>query len=171
MTDPQRPSVAEELQQSRPFPTLDAEVLVALMRTSDRVRGHLSRAMTPFGVTVQQYNVLRILRGAGPGGLPTLAIGERMIERTPGVTRLLDRLERQGLISRVRGEDRRQVIARATPAGLGLLEAMEEPLRREDARLVSHLSEAEARHLLELLSKVRAGAPAGEDETSGGVPT
>lgn len=171
MTDPKRPSVAEELQQSRPFPTLDAEVLVALMRTSDRVRSHLSRAMAPFGVTIQQYNVLRILRGAGSGGLPTLAIGERMIERTPGVTRLLDRLERQGLISRVRGEDRRQVIARATPAGLGLLDAMEEPLRQADAQLVSQLGEMEGRRLLDLLSKVRAGATSGEDETSGGLPT
>jgi MarR family transcriptional regulator, organic hydroperoxide resistance regulator len=162
MTDTPLSSVARELRQSRPFPTLDAEVLVALMHTSDRVRGHLTADMAPFGVTLQQYNVLRILRGAGPDGLPTLAIGERMIERTPGVTRLLDRLERQGLISRVRGEDRRQVIARVTPAGLELLDDMEEPLHGANARLMSHLDEAEARQLLELLSRVRTGAAGGE---------
>lgn len=173
MDETRLPSVAEEIRQTRPFPTLGAEVLVALMRTSDRVRGALASAMAPFGVTLQQYNVLRILRGAGDEGLPTLAIAERMIERTPGVTRLLDRLERQGWISRNRGDDRRQVIARTTPAGLRLLDAMDEPLQQVDGRLMSRLGADEARALLELLAKVRAETVGEDDpgggETSGGV--
>ncbi len=154
--------IAEELRQTRPFPTLEAEVLVSLLRTSDRVRGVLADVMSPFGVTLQQYNVLRILRGAGPDGLPTLAIGDRMIERTPGVTRLLDRLERQGLISRSRGEDRRQVIARVTAAGLEALEAIEAPLRGAHLRLLSTLDDEDGRRLLDLLARIRAGAAGAE---------
>lgn len=161
----------DEIRQSRPFASTSQEAFLSVGRTWAVLEHALSELLRPHGITPTQYNVLRILRGAGSGGLPTLAIGERMIERTPGVTRLLDRLERQGLISRVRGEDRRQVIARATPAGLGLLDAMEEPLRQADAQLVSQLGEMEGRRLLDLLSKVRAGATSGEDETSGGLPT
>lgn len=154
---PVDPSLVEELRQSRPFTTLDAETLVAVMRTSDAVRAHLQAAMTPFGVTLQQYNVLRILRGAGPQGLPTLSVAERMIERTPGVTRLLDRLEAQGLVLRTRGTDRRQVLASITELGLDLLDRMSGPLARADAAAVSALSDREKEELVGLLARMRAG--------------
>ncbi len=88
-------------------------------------------------MTLQQFNVLRILRGAGEEGLPTLTVGERMVEQTPGITRLLDRLERRGWVSRGRcQEDRRRVLARITPEGRELLSRIDGPMARaEDAVL------------------------------------
>src|ERR1700694_935671 len=110
-------TVQEEIRQTRPFSSPSEEGVVALARTADLMRRSLTRVIEPHGITLQQYNVLRILRGAGEEGLPTLVIGERMIEQTPGVTRLLDRLEAKGLVARCRGEsDRRQVFCRLTPA-------------------------------------------------------
>src|SRR5262249_14855885 len=94
--------IERELKQSRPFPTRGQEAAVGLMRTADLLRRLLEQALEPSGVTAQQYNVLRILRGARPESLPTLEIAERMIERTPGITRLLDRLEAKKLVRRDR---------------------------------------------------------------------
>src|SRR5215208_2200660 len=107
----ERPSILQqEIRQSRPFRSRQQEAVLALLRTSDVVRRFLARIVEPHGITLQQYNVLRILRGAGEEGIPTLAIGERMIEQAPGITRLLDRLESKGLVRRSRcPEDRRQV--------------------------------------------------------------
>ena len=79
--------VAAEIRQRKPFPSVSAEATIGLFRTADMVHTQLEAVLEPRGVTMQQYNVLRILRGAGAGGLPTLEIGERMVERTPGVTR------------------------------------------------------------------------------------
>ena len=102
------PPIADEIKQSRPFPSKGEEAVVALMRTSDLVRRLVSDVVEPHGITLQQYNVLRILRGSRPDSLPTLEIAARMIEQAPGITRLLDRLERKGLIRRQRcPEDRR----------------------------------------------------------------
>jgi DNA-binding MarR family transcriptional regulator len=110
------------------------------------------------GVTFQQYNVLRILRGAGSDGLPTLDIGDRMIERTPGVTRIVDRLEAKGLACRDRGiEDRRQVWCRITEAGLALLAKLEEPVHETDESLFTGLSGEELDTLIRLLEHVREG--------------
>ncbi|HZJ72423.1 MAG TPA: MarR family transcriptional regulator, partial [Planctomycetota bacterium] len=91
-----------EIRQTRPFPSVEAEAVVGLMRTADVVKRGLARVVEPRGLTLQQYNVLRILRGAGPEGLPTLEIAGRMIEQAPGVTRLLDRLEAKNLVQRAR---------------------------------------------------------------------
>ena len=82
------------------FRSREQQALVGLLRTAEAVKRTLAQVIEPHGITPQQYNVLRILRGAGPDGLPTLTIGERMIEQTPGVTRLIDRLERKGLVTR-----------------------------------------------------------------------
>src|SRR5437867_4356503 len=95
-------AIERELKQTRPFPSRRQEAAVALLRTADRLRHLLTRWLEPAGITAQQYNVLRILRGALPGPLPTLEIAERMIERTPGITRLLDRLEAKRLVGRER---------------------------------------------------------------------
>src|SRR4030095_9165523 len=97
-----------EIRQAKPFRSRGQQVVVALLRTADLVRRVVGRVLEPYDITPQQYNVLRILRGAGDRGLPTLEIGERMIEQTPGITRLLDRLEAKELVRRERcREDRR----------------------------------------------------------------
>jgi MarR family transcriptional regulator, organic hydroperoxide resistance regulator len=102
------------------------DTVVALMRTADMVRRHMTRLVEPHDITLQQFNVLRILRGAGPDGLPTLHVAERMVEQTPGVTRLLDRLEAKELIRRQRcPHDRRQHLCWITPKGLALLQKID----------------------------------------------
>src|SRR3954449_5749780 len=104
------------------FRSREQQATLGLLRTSDALKRSLAQVIEPHGITPQQYNVLRILRGAGPDGLPTLTIGERMIEQTPGVTRLVDRLERKGLVTRAPcPTDRRRVFCRITPKGLDLL--------------------------------------------------
>ena len=105
-----------------PRESATAEVL-DLLRTVEVVRRFLARVVEPQGITLQQFNVLRILKGASPDGLCGREIGERMINRVPDVPRLLDRLEKAELISRVRDrEDRRHVTARITDKGRQLLE-------------------------------------------------
>jgi DNA-binding MarR family transcriptional regulator len=109
------------------------------------------------GITWQQYNVLRILRGAGPAGLPTLAVGDRMLERTPGVTRLVDRLVAKGLVARARGTaDQRQVLCRATPAGLELLARLDAPVDEADDFMMSALDDRDLTTVVELLDRMRA---------------
>ena len=123
--------IQQEIKQSRPFKSRSQEAAIALMRTADLVRRSVGGIVEPFDLTPQQYNVLRILRGAGEEGLPTLEIAERMIEQTPGITRLIDRLETKHLVSRERCKtDRRRVWCRITRDGLGLLE----PARQTDPR-------------------------------------
>ena len=148
----------KEIRQSKPFRSRGQEVVVALIRTADLVRRVVGRVLEPYDITVQQYNVLRILRGAGEQGLPTLEIGERMVEHAPGVTRLLDRLEVKGLVRRQRcPEDRRQVLCWLTPAGAELVERLDEPVDSADAEAVAMLAPEEQERLLRLLDAVRAG--------------
>ena len=132
---------------------------MALLRTADLVRRAVGRTLEPYDITLQQYNVLRILRGAGEQGLPTLEIAERMIEQAPGVTRLLDRLEVKGLVRRERcAQDRRQVLCWLTPAGLELVERLDEPVDSADAEAVAMLTPEEQDRLLRMLDAIRAGA-------------
>jgi DNA-binding MarR family transcriptional regulator len=132
--------------------------MVALLRTADDLRRHLARRLATEELTLQQYNVLRILRGAGERGLPTLEIGERMVERQPGVTRLVDRLITKELVVRQRGRrDRRQVLCRITPLGLELLERLDDTIGRADADIVAMMREERVRELVELLDLLRAG--------------
>lgn len=150
--------ILREIRQSKPFRSKGQEVLVALLRTADVVRRAISRVLEPYDITPQQYNVLRILRGAGEQGLPTLEIADRMIEQAPGVTRLLDRLEAKGWVRRQRcPEDRRQVLCWLTPAGLDLVTKLDEPVESADAEAVAELSPEDQEHLLRLLDAVRAG--------------
>lgn len=131
------------------------------MVTGDRMASRLDRELAGAAdITRQQYNVLRILRGAGPQGLPTLEIAERMIERTPGVTRLLDRLERKGWIERQRSEaDRRQVHCRVTRSGLALLARVDALVDELDDLPETALDEAELRELIRMLDVLRALYP------------
>lgn len=149
--------ILREIRQTKPFRSKGQEVLVALLRTADVVRRAISRVLEPYDITPQQYNVLRILRGAGEQGLPTLEIADRMIEQAPGVTRLLDRLEAKGWVRRQRcPEDRRQVLCWLTPAGLDLVTRLDEPVESADAEAVAELSPEDQDHLLRLLDTVRA---------------
>jgi DNA-binding MarR family transcriptional regulator len=139
------------------FRTREQEAAVGLLRTTDAIRRHFLAIVAPHGITLQQYNVVRILRGAGRKGLPTLSIGQRMVEHTPGVTRLIDRLVRKGLVVRRPCEaDRRRVWCHITPQGLRLLAQLEEPIARGDATSVAPLSPAELDRLIGLLDKIRA---------------
>jgi len=147
-----------EIRQGKPFRSQGQEVVVALLRTADLVRRVVGRTLEPYDITAQQYNVLRILRGAGEKGLPTLEIGERMIEQAPGITRLLDRLEAKALVRRERcAQDRRQVLCWLTPAGLDLVERLDEPVDSADAAAVAMLDPEEQDRLLRMLDAIRQG--------------
>lgn len=150
-------ALAREIRQRKPFRSKRHEAALGLIKTVDLIRQRESQVMEPFGVTDQQYNVLRILRGAGQDGLPTLEIADRMIERAPGITRLIDRLEKKGLVARRRCEtDRRQVFCLLAPAGARLLARMDAPVAKLDG-LLATLSDAELRTLIRLLDAIRAG--------------
>jgi DNA-binding MarR family transcriptional regulator len=152
-------TIRDEIRQTKPFESAADEAVVTLLATADRVRTSLSAVTAAHGITLQQYNVLRILRGAGPAGLPTLEIVPRLIEHSPGITRLLDRLEARGLVRRVRcPDDRRQVLCHATEKGLRLLSALERPLAEATRQLLAPLDAARTAELVRLLDAVRASA-------------
>ncbi len=153
---PRSSKLRQELRQTRPFRSPHVEGVMGLLRTADVLRRHFASVYQPYDITAQQYNVLRILRGARPEPLPTMEIAERMIERTPGITRLLDQLERRGLVSRERyAKDRRCVLCTVTAAGLELLAELDRPVDEADDAALSMLSAKEAEHLIELLDRVR----------------
>ena len=155
----------QELKQTIPFSSAAQEAVLGVMRTADLLQRRIATILGPFGVSPQQYNVLRILRGVGERGLPTLEIGDRMIEQSPGVTRLVDRLIAHGWAERVRcTNDRRVVYCRITPAGLELLARADAPMAGADQALMGALSEPEQRQLIELLDQVRGGEVAGSSE-------
>ena len=148
-----------ELKQRRAFASEAQEAAVGVMRTSDVLKRHMAGVIEAYGVTMQQYNVLRILRGVHPGSLPTLEIGERLIEKMPGITRLLDRLEEKGFVYRERdGQDRRLVNCWITQTGLDLLTEMDEPVLLADEEFMQHMSKKDVRTLIDLLDRVRSFA-------------
>lgn len=138
------------------FTSLAQETILNVMVTNSWLVGELSAAMGEFGITPVQYNVLRILRGSHPARMTCSQIGERMLDRTPDVTRMLDRLERSGLIERARAEhDRRVVEVGISKKGRELLDRMDDDIAGAQHRLTRHLSESEQRTLCELLEKLR----------------
>jgi DNA-binding MarR family transcriptional regulator len=147
-----------EIKQSKPFHNLQAEAYLNLLKTAEVLEQALNAGMKAYGISGTQYNVLRILRGAGPDGLACSEIGSRMITHDPDITRLLDRLETRALIVRQRDEkDRRVVLTRITKAGLELLAEMEGPLDSLlDAKL-RHVGIQKLRTLIELLELAREG--------------
>ena len=150
-------SLQTALKQRRPFKSPGHELAVSLLHTADHVRRQVAAAIAPSGLTVQQFNVLRILRGAGDAGLPTLEVADRMVEQTPGITRLLDRLEAKDLVRRQRcPKDRRQHLCWITPRGQAMLEQLDEPSLRASEACVVHLSRGDQATLLRLLEAIRA---------------
>jgi DNA-binding MarR family transcriptional regulator len=129
-----------------------------LLRTADVLTRAAIGVLKAEDLSLTQYNVLRILRGA-PQGLPCGEIASRMITRDPDVTRLLDRMEKRGLISRAReSRDRRMVRARITPEGLKLVDRMDEPVQKIHRRQLGHLGKDRLRALGEILTAARARA-------------
>lgn len=123
-----------------------------LVRTADMLQRQVEALLRPSGLSASQYNVLRILRGAGPRGLCCHEVGERMMTRDPDITRLFDRMEKKGLIERWRHEkDRRVVMARITRPGRALLADLDGPIEALHRRQLSHLGNARLKQLAELL--------------------
>src|SRR6185295_3139487 len=150
-------ALQREIRQAKPFVSRSQHVAGSLLRTADLVRRAVGRVLEPYDITPQQYNVLRILRGAGEQGLPTLEIGERMVEQAPGVTRLLDRLEAKGLVRRERCRvDRRQVLCWIEPAGERLLADLERPMWDAARRRMAGLDPRGLETLISLMEAVRA---------------
>src|SRR5688572_23518470 len=144
-----------EIKQTKPFASLRHEAILGLLRTAAVIDHATDEALRPYAVTGTQYNVLRILRGAGANGLCGREIGERMITRVPDVPRLLDRLEKAKLISRERdANDRRHVTARITAKGRELLDEIGTVSSVENR--FKQLSTDQLRALIDVLDTIRA---------------
>ena len=136
------------------------DAAVSILRTANYLDRFCSPVFGQYGITSQQFNVLRILRGAGLDGLPTLEIAERMIEQAPGITRLLDRLEKKKLVRRERPSDnRRQVLCYITKPGLDLLQELDIPVRNKVNQALHRLDESEIEELIRLLELARGDQP------------
>ena len=162
-----RISLQDELQQRRPFQSKREEVFLALLRTAAVVRRPVAKVVEEHHLSLAQYNVLRILRGAGDGGLPTLTIRERMIEEAAGITRLIDKLEASGLVRRDRGasSDRRQVFCRITEQGLAVLAQLDPEVTAADDAALADLDDQRLDELLAVLEEVRSSARHSHDGT------
>src|SRR5215213_8558027 len=151
-------AIQNEIRQSKPFRSVAQEATIALLRTASVVSRAVARVVEPSGLSLAQYNALRIIRGAGAGGIPTLAVRERMIEEGTTITRLLDKLEDSGLITRERAApDRRQVVCYVTAAGRKLLDRLDPLVDASDAEAVNALDAAELEQLITMLDAIRAG--------------
>ncbi|MCA0269573.1 MAG: MarR family transcriptional regulator [Bacteroidetes bacterium] len=147
--------LADRIHQTR-FASNAQEAVLNVLTTSAWLQGELARLLAPHGVTPAQYNVLRILRGSHPEPLPCSTVGDRLLDRTPDVTRLLDRIQRAGLIERERAtHDRRVVEVRITEAGLAKLAALDPVMQAFNGSFAERLSETEARTLSDLLDQMR----------------
>ena len=136
--------------------SLEKRVFVSLLQTADTLGQEAEQLLKAAGLTGAQYNVLRILRGAEPSGLACRAIGERMISHDPDMTRLLDRMEKRGLITRERqSDDRRVVKTRITAQGLSLLKTFDQPVHNLHKRQFRHMSATRLKILYDLLEEVR----------------
>lgn len=152
-------NIQSEIQQTKPFNSLEDEALVSLQRTADQLHWRLSEMLKAYGLSPTQYNALRILRGARDEGRACSEIAERMINRDPDITRLVDRLERRGLVARSReGRDRRVITTRITPAGLDLLESLDRPIEDFNRKMLGPLGEKQLRTLIQLLEAAREQA-------------
>ena len=148
-----------ELKQLKPFGSLSEEAFVAALKTADMLVRMLDRHLADHGLSHQQYNVLRILRGAGAEGIPTLAIAERLIECAPGMTRLLDRLEEKEMVRRERCRvDRRQVLCHLTPKGEELLDRLEPVIRPLVEASFDRVTPDELENYVETMERIREQA-------------
>lgn len=153
-----------EIKQTKGFSSASEEALLNLQRTADHIQIAFTRLFREYGITSQQYNVLRILRGAGEP-LPILEIGDRMVTVVPAITGLIDRLEKQGLVRRSRSEeDRRVVTVTILGKGLQLLTDLDKPLARLNKLLLDHMEDEELKNLIRLLEKMRSHCPSCQEK-------
>ena len=153
--------LARELKQSRAFSSPAQEAILGIKRTAALLELRLAEVLRPFGLTPTQYNVLRILRGAGEEGLPRCEVQARLVAPVADTTRLLDRMEKMGLVIRARStEDRRVVASRITPRGLALLERVAQPLKAHEQGEVGQLEAKKLNALIAILDEVRLLTPA-----------
>lgn len=154
-----------ELKQRKPFRSQGEEAILNIWRTGDFLWNQLQQLLKAHGISQSQYNVLRILRGAGAEGLPSSEIGSRMLTQDSDVTRLIDRLVRAGLARRSRlRSDRRVVLARITAAGLEILERLESPVTELIDGMVGHITASRLKELISVLEEIRSG---GRQEAEG----
>jgi len=152
--------VTSKPKSATPSSPAEERLFLAVLKTADALGQEAEQLTKSIGLTATQYNVLRILRGAGPDGLPCRAIGERMISRDPDMTRLLDRMEKGGLITRARQKDDRRVVkTQITDAGLSLLQKLDQPMRDLHRRQFQHMAAAQLKTLVDLLDALRNRGP------------
>ncbi|MFZ2491803.1 MAG: MarR family transcriptional regulator [Thermoanaerobaculia bacterium] len=146
-----------EIKQTRPFTSTQEEVVLSMLRTADHLAVPMTEVLREVSLSLSQYNVLRILRGAGDDGLSSGEISERMVRRDPDLTRLLDRLEARELVGRKRGTtDRRVVRATITREGLRLLASLDERVEKTLKQTLAHMPKARLTLLCELLEEARS---------------
>ncbi len=149
------PKLQHELKKKQPFESLDQEAALGILRTGDQLQIRFARLLREHELTPSQYNVLRILRGEGKS-LPILEIAGRTITVVPGITGLIDRLERAGFVNRVRcEEDRRVIYVALAERGTQTLTELDKPIAELHQQLLGHLAQAELKELIRLLEKVR----------------
>ncbi len=145
-----------EIKQTRPFDLLEEEAALNIIRTSEVLQRFIAEFLKPYDLSPVQYNVLRILRGAGAGGATCSQIGDRLLTRDPDITRLLDRMEARSLIARERSsEDRRVVITRISKTGLKLVDSLDEPLHSVNSRKLGRFGRQALADLIAGLERVR----------------
>jgi DNA-binding MarR family transcriptional regulator len=148
--------LAKEIRQTKPFTSREEEAMLNLSRTHETLNQRFVEFLKPYGLTSTQYNMLRILRGAGPDGATCSQATERMLSPDPDVTRLLDRMEARHLIRRERStEDRRVVVAWISAAGLELVNKIDQPLAAFHKRNMSHVGQRRLEELIDILESLR----------------
>jgi DNA-binding MarR family transcriptional regulator len=145
----------DELKQTKPFGSREEEIYLTILRTAEVLSWGVMETLKRADLTPTQYNALRILRGAGTAGASCREVGERMVTKESDITRLLNRLEARGLISRERGEDRRFLVVRITNKGLRLLSELDEPVAACHRRQLGHMGGAQFDSLSRLLKAAR----------------
>ena len=148
----------KEIRQSKAIRLLEEEASLNIVRTADVLMAKVMDVLKPYGLSATQYNVLRILRGAGAAGATCKDVASRMLTRDPDITRLMDRLEKRGLLTRDRAkEDRRFVTTRLTGAGLDMVNELDGPVERLHRKQMMHMTADQLRSLVGLLEEVRSG--------------
>jgi DNA-binding MarR family transcriptional regulator len=149
-------TLREELKQNKPFISIEQEALLSVVRTSAQLMDRFELFLRPHGITATQYNVLRILRGAEPGGLCRNELRDRMLTRMPDVTRLLDRMEEAGLVERTRDtDDRRMVTSRITRKASQLLATLDPLVAANEKTYFSGISREQIQTLIDVLDGIR----------------
>jgi DNA-binding MarR family transcriptional regulator len=152
-----RGEILKRVKQQKPFRSKGVEAVFGILIVADKLRRSWTAVVKQGGLTAQQYNVLRILRGAGTDGLPTREIAARLVEKFPGITRLVDVLVDQGFLRRSRStRDRRTVTCRITPSGLTVLRRLDKAVNDWDDRCLSILTRKDMEHLIGFLEKLIA---------------